>query len=233
MSDFKQGHNLTIGQFVVIEEGCEIGNNVTIEDFVVLKSGTIVGDECCIHAGAKIGTPTFTLSREKGKRQRIPSKGVTILEKGVDIGYNTVIQRGIERDTIIGENTFVNNLCNIGHDVQIGKECIIGLGVRMSGYTEIGTKGHIAPGVTILNRVKIGRNAFVGIGSLVLHDIADHTKVVGRPAIELNRYKYEKKALKSILGMDSKTAPIATRKGRWSRRFRRILYSIRPKSNPS
>ena len=228
MSDFRQGENLRIGKYVVIEKDCEIGNNVTIEDFVVLKNGTIVGDDCTIHAGAKIGTPTFTLTSEKGKRKRIGPKGVAILEKGVDIGYNTDIQRGLERNTVIGENTFINNLCNIGHDVQIGRDCTIGLGTRMSGFTEIGEKTSIAPGVTILNRVKIGRNVFVGIGSLVLHDISDHTKVVGRPAVELNIYKHEKNALKKLLNLKGNTSPIATRKGRWSRRIRRVIYWIRP-----
>ena len=227
MSSFKQGKKLRMGKYVVIEDGCEIGDYVTIEDFVVLKSGTIVGDDCFIHAGAKIGVPTFNLKFEKGKRRRTNQKGVTVLEDGVDIGYNTVIQRGVERNTVIGENTFINNLCNIGHDVQIGMNCTIGLGVRISGHTEIGTKTSVSPGVTILNRVKIGQNAFVGIGSLVLHDISDHTRVVGRPAVQLDVYKSERKALKEILNLDLRTSPIATRKGRWSRRLRSVIYWIR------
>jgi UDP-3-O-[3-hydroxymyristoyl] glucosamine N-acyltransferase len=227
MPNFKQSENFRVGKYVVIEEGCEIGNNVTIEDFVVLKSGTIIGDDCYIHAGAKIGTPTFNFKVENGKRIRGDQKGVTVIEDGVDIGYNPVIQRGVVRNTVVGENTFINNLCNIGHDVQIGKGCSIGLGVRMSGHTEIGADAKLSPGVTILNRVTIGRNAFVGIGSLVLHDISDHTRVVGRPAVQLDEYKSERKALKEILNLESRTSPIATKKRRWSRRLRRVKYWIR------
>lgn len=227
MSNYKKGKNLKLGKYVIIEEDCEIGNNVTIEDFVVLKKGTIIGDYCTIHSGAKIGTPTFNLKLKKGRRLRSIQKGVTVLEDGVDIGYNTVIQRGVERNTVIGENTFINNLCNIGHDVQIGMNCTIGLGVRMSGHSEMGQKTSISPGVTILNRVKIGQNVFVGIGSLVLHDINDHTRVVGRPAVQLDIYKSERKALKELLNINLRTHSIATNKGKWSRRFRRAVRSIR------
>lgn len=231
MSNYKQGKNLKLGKYVIVEEGCEIGNNVTIEDFVVLKSGTVIGDDVYIHAGAKIGTPTFdfkpNFTVKKGRRKRSEQSGVTVLENGVDIGYNTVIQRGVERNTVIGENTFINNLCNIGHDVKIGKGCSIGLGVSMSGHTEIGPDTRISPGVTILNRVTIGRSAFVGIGSLVLHDISDHTRVVGRPAIQIDEYKSERKAIKEILNLNLRTPPIATRKKRWSRRIRKAIYWIR------
>ena len=227
MTNYTQGENLRLGQYVVIEDDCKIGNNVTIEDFVVIKRGTIIGDDCYIHAGAKIGSPTFTLEVKNGRRVRSDQKGVTVLEAGVDIGYNTVIQRGIERNTVIGENSFINNLCNIGHDVLVGKNCTIGLGARMSGHSELGARVSISPGVTILNRVKIGQNAFVGIGSLVLHDISDHTKVTGRPAVQLDLYKQERKALKEILNINLKTAPIATKKGRWIRRLRGIISKIR------
>lgn len=234
MPDFRHGENLSIGKYVVVEKDCQIGDNVTIEDFVVLKSGTIIGNDCYIHAGAKIGAPTFNLTLENGTRKRTIQMGVTVIEHGVDIGYNTVIQRGVERNTIIGENTFINNLCNIGHDVQINSGCTIGLGVRMSGYTEIGANTIISPGVTILNRVKIGQNSFVGIGSLVLHDISDSTTVTGRPAVELGLYKAERRALKEILNLNVKSptiatrkrGPLATRKRWWRKKLKRVKIWI-------
>jgi len=172
----------------------------------------IIGDGCTIHAGAKIGVEAFTLQAGKGNRNRGSQKGVTVLGNNVDVGYNVVVQCGVERDTIIGSHTFINNLCNIGHDIRIGQRCVIGLGTRISGHTEIGANTIISPGVTILNRVKIGNNVRIGIGSLLLHDVIDDTNVVGRPAIELDRYKKERKALKEFMGLTWKTEPIATRK---------------------
>ena len=155
MLKYKHGYNLKVGKYVVIDDECEIGENVTIEDFVVVNKGTIIGDNCCIHAGAKIGTPAFNLTGEKGKRKRSKQKGVTVLENGVDIGCNTVIQRGVEGNTVVGAHTFINSLCNIGHDVHIGRSCNIGLSVEISGYAEIGESTYISPGVTVLNRVRM------------------------------------------------------------------------------
>lgn len=228
MPDYKHGKNLNIGQYVVIEEDCQLGDNVTIEEFVVLKTGTIIGHNCHIHAGAKIGAPAFDFKSSTGPRKRTHQKGLIIIGNNVDIGFNTVIQRGVEGNTIIGENTYINNLCNIGHDVQIGKGCTIGLGTRMSGYTEIGEAARIAPGVTIMNRVKIGRDAFVGIGSLVLHDVGNGAKVTGRPAIELAKHKAERKALKKVLGLDPNTQAIATKKRLWQRIVKQIKIRVLP-----
>jgi UDP-3-O-[3-hydroxymyristoyl] glucosamine N-acyltransferase LpxD len=226
MPDFEYGENLQLGKYVTIEKGCQIGNNVIVEDFVVLKSDTIIGDDCCIHAGAKIGTAPFSFEEKKGIRKRKHHTGITVIMQGVDIGFNTVIQRGVEGNTVIGAFTFINNLCNIGHDVQIGDGCTIGMGASMSGYTEIGSQTYISPGVTILNRVKIGNNSMVGIGSLVLHSIGDDTTVTGRPAVDLGIYKAERKALKRLLNVSQKTSPIATKKGMWARRLKKKINRI-------
>ena len=228
MADYTYGKNLNIGQYVVIEAGCQLGDNVIIEDFVVLKAGTIVGHNCHIHAGAKIGVPAFDFKSPKGPSKRTKQKGLAILGNNVDIGFNAVIQRGVERNTTIGDHSFINNLCNIGHDVQIGKSCRVGLGTRMSGYTEIGEDANIAPGVTILNRVKIGPNAFIGIGSLVLHDVESGAKVTGRPAMDLAKHKAERKALKELLDLDPNTQRIATKKRLWQRIVKQIKIRVLP-----
>jgi len=227
----KYGKNVILGKYVVIEEGCNIGDNAIIEDFVVLKSNTVIGNNCCVRSGAKIGVPAFDpvfdFTLQNGRKKRGRQKGITIIQKGADIGCNTVIQRGVERDTVIGGDTFVNNLCNIGHDVCIGEGCIVGLGTGISGHAEIGDNCTIAPGVTILNRVKIGENVFVGIGSLVLHDIQSHSRVVGRPAVELDVYKRDRQAMKQSLSTNRSSDPISTRKGMWSRKIRKFFYVLR------
>jgi UDP-3-O-[3-hydroxymyristoyl] glucosamine N-acyltransferase len=192
MSKYEHGENLQIGPYVVIEEGCRIGENVTIEDFVVLKSGTIIEDGCTIRVGAKLGVAAFSFQTRKGERNRGAQKDVTVLENNVDVGYNAVVQCGLDRDTVNGAHTFINNLCNIGPDIRIGHRCVVGLGTRISGHTEIGADTITSPGVTILNRVKIGNNVHIGIGSLVLHDVPDDTHVAGRPSNWTNTRRKER-----------------------------------------
>lgn len=229
MSDYKVGQNTTIGEHVIIEDDCHIGNNVLIEDFVVLKSGTSIEDNCIIRSGAKIGVPSFSFDAEGSSLVRRKEIGVTIIKSGTEIGYNAVIQRGVERDTEIGPTALINNLVNIGHDVVIGTDSIIGLNSSISGHSTLGEGVNVAPGVTIMNRVIVGSKAFIGIGSLVLHDVREREKVVGRPAVELETYKREKLLLNDLLGSESGGRVISTNKRRWSRFFSRALKTIREK----
>ncbi|MFW9795051.1 MAG: hypothetical protein ACFFEE_12155, partial [Candidatus Thorarchaeota archaeon] len=111
----------------------------------------------------------------------------------------TTVQKGILRRTIIGKGTKIGPNCNIGHEAEIGKYCIITGMTLVAGATEIGDHTYIAPHSTIKNSIKVGKNAFIGIGSLVIDDVPDGKTVVGRPAIELEKYKERRRRMKELL----------------------------------
>lgn len=160
-----------------------------------------------IHESVVIGELPFTLQRKtllpsmkiiKRRREITSSGGVTIGDN-VDISAGTVIQCGRTRHTHIDDYTFINQLCGIGHDVQIGKRCIIGMGVMISGYAEIGDNVQIDPDSYITNRVKVGDNSRIRIGSLVIRDIPKDSDVVGRPAIDFDEYRIWRRIRKRII----------------------------------
>ena len=126
-----------------------------------------------------------------------------IIEDDVDIGSNTTVQKGILRPTIIGKGTKIGPNCDVGHETKIGKYCIITGMTLVAGAIEIGDHTYVAPHSTIKNSVKIGKNVFVGMGSLVVNDISDGKTVVGRPAIELEKYRQQRRRLKELLGEDT------------------------------
>ncbi len=127
--------------------------------------------------------------QDDGSLKRVKVREGVLLKTGCDIGAGAVINRGIEGDTVIGEGTSIGPFCDIGHDVKIGKHCIIGAGTVISGYVEMGDYSRVSPGSTTKNRIKIGRNATIAIGSLVMKDVDDFQTVVGRSAVDIEKFR--------------------------------------------
>ncbi len=168
----------------------------------------VIGENCRIGARAVIGSVGLIIRKivsgdEANLLERIKSEGIVIVEDNVDIGANTTIHRGRDDDTIIGKGSFIGPMCNIGHNVKIGKNCMIGTQSLLCGHVEVGDGARINPGSTIKNRIKIGSYAVVGIGSLVMKDVPDGVTVVGRPAIELKEFRRRQRRLKKLLNVES------------------------------
>ena len=110
-----------------------------------------------------------------------------VLEAGAWIGSHVIIQRGVSRPTIIGAETSVNHGCSIGHDVQIGPACEIGLSITISGHSNLGEGVRIGPGCTVNNRSELGSFSRVGIGSLVLHPVDANSgrRQAGDPTVRI------------------------------------------------
>ena len=130
----------------------------------------------------------LVLYQTKPKNFRIPHIGKVLLMKGVEIGSGTTIDRGSISDTILGENTFVDNLVQIGHNVRIGKNCMIVSQVGISGSTVIGDNVVIGGQAGISGHLKIGNNVKIGGNSGVIKDIPDNKKVMGYPSMDFKKF---------------------------------------------
>lgn len=180
------GEEIYLGAFAYISDGAKIGNNVKIypnafigenveigDNTVVYPSATIyadckIGKNCIIHAGVIIGADGFGFApNENGEYQKIPQIGNVILEDFVEVGSNTTIDRATLGSTIIRRGVKIDNLCQIAHNVEIGKNTAMAAQVGIAGSAKIG------------ERVMIGGQA--GIAGH-LH-IADETKIVAQSGI--------------------------------------------------
>ena len=99
----------------------------------------------------------------------------------MDIGANTCIDRGLLTDTVIGNNVKIDNLCHIAHNVTIDDNCLIVAGSIVCGSVHIGRNGYLASNI-IRNQCTIGEDAFVGLGAVVVKDVAPGRTVIGNPA---------------------------------------------------
>lgn len=182
------GKNVYIGPYSVIGKAT-IGDNCVIDSNVRIYDDTIIGNHCSIKSGAVLGGAGFGFEKdEDGNRFRFPQIGGLIIGDHVEIGANTCIDKGALSDTIIGSYTKINNLCHIAHNNKIGENVIITGCVNVSGSNIIDDNVWIAPNSSVRGWVHIGKNAFIGMGSVVTKNVPDGETWVGNPA-----HKFERK----------------------------------------
>lgn len=190
------GSGAAIGTGSVILAGAVIGSNVQIgRNTTIGANATVVnayvGDDVIIHNGVQIGQDGFGFAMGPGGHHKVPQIGRVILQDKVEIGANSTIDRGANRDTVIGEGSKIDNLVQIGHNATIGRHCVIVGLVGISGSATLGDYVVVAGQAGIVGHTTIGDGAQVGGGSGVHGDVAPGEKVMGYPAITASKWMRE------------------------------------------
>jgi UDP-3-O-[3-hydroxymyristoyl] glucosamine N-acyltransferase len=192
------GNNVTIFQSVSIEAGSTLGDDSIVYPNVVIYGGMRIGRRCIIHAGVVIGSDGYGFAMHDGKHHKIPQIGIVRIEDDVEIGAGTTIDRAALGETVIGEGTKIDNLVQIGHNVKIGKHCLLVSQVGIAGSTELGDHVFVAGQSGFSGHLKIGHRVQVAAKSAVLEDVPDDTKVMGSPAMPFNEFARRHAALKRL-----------------------------------
>lgn len=181
------GAGALIGAGAVILPGAIIGPGVEIGANSRIGAGAtvfhaLIGECVVIGPGARIGEAGFGFVEGPGGLIRTPQLGRVIIGPRSEIGANTAIDRGALRDTVIGEGVKIDNLVQIGHNVSIGKHCIIAAQTGIAGSCEIGDGVMLGGQVGVADHLKIGAGARIAAGSGVMKDIGPGEKWGGLPA---------------------------------------------------
>jgi UDP-3-O-[3-hydroxymyristoyl] glucosamine N-acyltransferase len=181
------GGEAEIGRGTTIAAGTVIGYRVHIgrDSFIgpnVTVTHALVGNRVIIHAGASIGQDGFGFAMGKAGHLKVPQIGRVIIQDDVEIGANTTVDRGALRDTIIGEGTKIDNLVQIGHNVVIGRHCIIVAQTGISGSSELGDFVALGGQVGVVGHVKIGAGAQIAASSNVRGNVPPGVRWGGTPA---------------------------------------------------
>ena len=155
------GAGVRIEDYVVLGDGVKVGEGTRLYPHVTVYGGGEIGARCAIHSGARIASDGFGYVFRNGKHDKIPHIGRCIIGDDVEIGANTTIDRGSIGDTVIGAGTRIDNLVQIGHNVQIGSICLLMSQVGVAGSARIGN------GVIIAGQAGIGGHVTIGDGARI------------------------------------------------------------------
>lgn len=198
--NFEAGENASIGAYTVIGDNVKVGRNAVIYPHCFIGDGVMIGDDCVIypnvtilesceignrcmlHPGVVIGADGFGLHFVGGRFEKAPQRGIVRLEDDVEVGANSAIDRARFHVTRVGKGTKIDNLVQVGHNVDIGANCVIaGLtgiagSVVLKEYVQLGGQAGIADHVTI------GMGAKIAAKTGIISDVAPGMKMAGLPA---------------------------------------------------
>jgi UDP-3-O-[3-hydroxymyristoyl] glucosamine N-acyltransferase len=182
-----------IGQNCIIESGGVIGQNVKIGDFCRIGtnasvSHALIGSHVRLYPGVCVGQDGFGFAIDPTGHVKVPQLGRVIIEDHVEIGANSCIDRGAGPDTVIGQGTWIDNLVQIGHNVRIGKGCVIVAQAGVAGSTVLDDFVALGGQVGIAGHLHIGRGARIAAQSGVMKDIPAGEEHMGYPAMPLRQF---------------------------------------------
>jgi UDP-3-O-[3-hydroxymyristoyl] glucosamine N-acyltransferase len=178
------GRAALIGANVVIGPGCVLGDEVRVGANTSL-SHCIIGARVRLFPGVRIGQDGFGFAPDAGGYVKVPQLGRVLIGDDVEIGANTTIDRGAGPDTVIGPGTMIDNLVQIGHNVQTGRGCVIVAQAGIAGSTRLGDFVMLGGQVAIIGHLTIGSGARIAGQSGVTRDLAPGEAVMGTPAVPI------------------------------------------------
>ncbi len=195
------GANVKIGKNCVIRAGVVIEDYVEIHNRVIIHPNTVIGADGYSYITAeptnleKMQKRDFNFSMDRQVQHKLNSIGNVIIYDDVEIGANTCIDRGTIGPTVIGEGTKIDNLCQIAHNVQIGKDTLIIAQTGIAGSARIGDRVTMAGASGCGDGVEIGNDAVVGAFSAANSDVDPFMPVLGAPAIAYGEFMRRQRAI--------------------------------------
>ena len=187
------GPGAVIGPGVLIGRDCVIGPNAVV-------GFALLGDRVLLSAGAVIGEAGFGAAAGPRGMVDLPQLGRVIVQDNVTIGANSCVDRGAFADTTIGENTKIDNLVHVAHNVRIGRNCVLAAFTGVSGSTTVGDGVAFGGKAGVADHLNIGSGASVGAAASVFKDVPEGETWTGFPARPLKRWLRETAWLSRMAG---------------------------------
>lgn len=206
------GKGVKLGRNVKIYPQCYIGENVAVGDNVILYSGVKVyqgcsiGNNCILHSGVVIGGDGFGFAPENGTYKKIAQIGNVIIEDDVEIGANTTIDRATMGSTIVRKGVKLDNLIQIGHNVEVGEHTVIAAQAGIAGSAKIGKHNMVGGQCGFAGHIIVGDNNQFGAQSGIPKSLGDGNRLMGYPAVKYSDFARQSAFLKNHAKVNSELA---------------------------
>ena len=201
--DARVAASATVGPLCVVESGASVGGRTHLQSGVFVGRGAVVGDdgwlqpgsivcaECTLgarvrlHPGVVIGADGFGYELVKGRLEKVPQVGTVVIGDDVEIGANSTVDRSRFETTAVGEGTKIDNLVQVGHNVVIGRHCLICAQVGIAGSVTLGDYVVVGGQCGLAGHLTVGSGVMIAAKSGVKDDIPAKTSVWGSPSLPL------------------------------------------------
>lgn len=200
-----------IGPLCVIEKGARIGAGSWLKSHVTLGADCSIGEHCILHAGVVIGADGFGFAPIEGRWEKIEQLGAVRIGNHVEIGANSCVDRGALEDTVIGDGVKLDNLVQIGHNVQVGAHTAMAGCVGVAGSAVIGAHCTLGGGAIVLGHLTLADGVHISAASVVMRSISKSGSYSGVFPIDDNT-SWEKNAatLKQLHGLRDRIRSLET-----------------------
>jgi len=206
-----------VGARSVLMPGAYLGHHASIgEDTflyarVTVREDCVIGSRCILQPGVVIGSDGFGFAFDAGRYHKVPQVGNVVIGNDVEVGANTTIDRATTHSTIIGDGSKIDNLVQIGHNVIIGKHCIVVAQVGISGSTELEDYVTVGGQAGLVGHIKVGARAMIGAQSGVPRSVDPDTVVTGYPAMPHSAWKRLQALIHRLPQLFQRTKQLETR----------------------
>lgn len=191
------GEGCWIEPNAVIGEGVEIGAKSRIGSGATV-SHAVIGSAVRLYPGVRVGQDGFGFAIDPAGHVKVPQLGRVIVEDHVEIGANSTIDRGAGPDTVIGAGTWIDNLVQIGHNVKIGRGCVLVAQSGVAGSTVMEDFSVLAAQAGVAGHLRIGMGARIGAKAGVMRDVPAGEEQLGAPAMPVREFMKQVATLKRL-----------------------------------
>ena len=170
-SQARLGDRVVVQAHGYVGPRAEIGDDTMLYPQVTIREECVIGRRCILHPGVVVGSDGFGFAFDQGRYHKIPQVGNVVIGDDVEIGANTTIDRATTHITRIGDGTKIDNLVQIGHNVVIGKHCIVVAQSGLSGSVTLEDSVVLGARVGIIEHINVGEGAQLAARSTVLRDV--------------------------------------------------------------
>jgi UDP-3-O-[3-hydroxymyristoyl] glucosamine N-acyltransferase len=187
-----------IGAHAVVGERCRVGENAVLHPHVVLYPGVEVGAGAEIHAGTVLGADGFGYASSSAGHRKIPHVGTVTIGERVEIGALSAVDRALLGSTTIGDGTKIDNLVQVGHNVQVGRDAILCGQVGIAGSAQLGDGVVLGGGAGVSDHAIVGDRVQVASVSVIYGTAEPGAVVAGTPAVPIQQWRRQQAILRRL-----------------------------------